>query len=145
MSQFAAPEEQGDLDLMARLKEFAGPPQFDVHIVLTDFEPHTDLLDVLHLSVAAVTLLLLGALVIVFTPIDDLDDRLFGIGGYLHQIELLQAGCLKGFGPGHNTHLVTVGIGDTDFGSRDSLVQAGMFADVILSSAFRFYLGDCIR
>ena len=95
--------EDGDLDFVTSLQEAGDFTHFDPQVVLADFEAETHLLELCGFGGAFVFLQLLGALVVVFTPISDFYDWWVSGGGNFYEVELLISGELQGFGTFQNT------------------------------------------
>ena len=85
---FAAPVDQGNLNLVAGLQEFGDLAHLDRQVVGADLQAEAHLLHVERLGGLAVLLQLLGPLVIVLAPVNDLADWRIGVWRDLHQVEV---------------------------------------------------------
>ena len=83
---FAATVDERNFDLMPGLQELGYLAHLDIQVVLADLEAKTHLFHVQGFGRLAVFLKLLGALVIVFTPVNYLTNRRIGVRRNLYQV-----------------------------------------------------------
>ena len=85
----------------------------------------------------AAFLQLLGALIIVFAPIDDFGHRRVRIGRDLHQIKAGFPGGTQRLGAGYNSQLSAILANNSKTIRADGLVYPRIFGDVSCSSRLR--------
>lgn len=123
----AAPVEQGYLDLMTGFEELRHLVHLDGQVVRADLEAETHLLHVQRLGAFAVLLQLLGALVIVLTPVNYLGDWRIGIRRDLHQIQLALLRNSQRLLLAQYAELFAVFVNDSDSRCPNLIIQAGVF------------------
>jgi hypothetical protein len=82
--------------------------------VFADFQAKAHLLHLKSLSGFLVLVLLLGALIVVLAPVDNLGDRRVGVRGNLYQIQPLFNGNSQRFLLGQNTELLAGFVDNTE-------------------------------
>lgn len=103
-----------------------------------DLEPEAHLLHVQRLGSLAVFLQLLGALIIVLTPVDDFGNGRIGVWRNLNQIELLLLCSGQSLLLAQNAELLTILIDDTQLGCPNLLIQASVLGDIPSPLVFDF-------
>lgn len=103
--------------------------------MVADLETETHLLDFKRFGVAFTLLRLLGALIVIFAPINDLGYRRVSARRNLDQIKALFLGELESLTPRQNTELLPILINHTQACCPNGLIQAGIFVDTGVSFA----------
>lgn len=97
MGKLATAVKDRNLYFVASFQEGGNLAQFDIKIMLAYLEAKAHLLHVEGLGIALVLLQLLRALVIEFTPVDNLRYRWFGVWRDFYQVQTLLTGNIEGF------------------------------------------------
>ena len=127
MGLFTAPIEYGDLHFMARFQELADLAHLDSQVMIAYLQPEPHLFHIGRFGGLAVLLLLLGLLIVVLAPIDDLAHRRVGIGRYLYQVQVALAGRFQRLLTGQDAQLFPVFVDDAQPACPNLIVQAGIF------------------
>lgn len=80
----------------------------------------------------AIQLLLLGALVVVFAPIDNFDYRRVGIWRNFYQVQLPFARNIKRFLPAQYAKLLAIFVDYSQLGCPNLFIQACIFANTLV-------------
>lgn len=96
-----------------------------------DLEAETHLFHVERFGGLAVLLQLLGALVVVLAPVDDLAHRRCGVRGDFYQIKLALLGNLQSFLAAQNAELLAVFVDDAQLRRPNLFIQASVFGYVL--------------
>ncbi len=112
---------------MPSVEEFGNFAHLDRQIMRTDLEAEAHLLHVEGFGSFAVLLQLLGALVIVLAPVNNLSDWRIGIRGNFHQIQIALLRKCQRLLLAQNPELLTVLIDDADPRCPNLIIQAGKF------------------
>ena len=109
---FAAAVDQRDFDFVTGLQEFCCPIQLDSQVMGANAQAKSYLFHIQRLGILAVLLLLLGALVIKLTPVDDASHRWVSIRRDFDQIKLALAGGIQSLLSAENAKLLAIIIDD---------------------------------
>jgi hypothetical protein len=131
--------KDSELYLVASIEKFADSVHFDVQVVLANFQAKTDLLHLERLRSFLVLLLLLCALVIELTPVDDLCYGRIRIGRNLNQVQTLLGGDTQCFLFTQDTKLLAGIVDYSQLLCLDGSIQAGEFGDRIISLRLHVY------
>ncbi len=107
---FATAEDNHDFDVVAIFEETFNFADFDVKVVVADFETdfHLLKLGLFFASLFAIFSLFFHLLVLVFAPIDDFDDRRVGVSGNLDEVDASVTGEKLGFTARHDAELLSI-------------------------------------
>ena len=110
MGHFAATEDDNDSDTIAVGEELLNLAEFDVKVVVADFEAdfHSFELGLFFAGFFTIFGLFFHLLVLVFAPVDDFDNGRVGVGGDFHQVNSLFTGEQLRVAAGHNTQLLSI-------------------------------------
>ena len=110
MGHFAATEDDNDSDTIAVGEELLNFAEFDVKVVVADFEAdfHSFELGLFFAGFFTIFGLFFHLLVLVFAPVDDFDNGRVGVGGDFHQVNSLFTGEQLRVAAGHNTQLLSI-------------------------------------
>jgi len=129
MGHFSSPIDYCNFNLVSSFQKLAGLLEFDVEVVGADLQPDANLLDLDRFSPAAAFILLFGALVVVFTPVDDFGDRRIGLRRNLDQVEPGGLSQLQRFGQSNYAALLTELINNPQFSCPNVLINPGRLSD----------------
>lgn len=87
MGVLASAEKSGDANLVAFGQKLFDFINFDIHVVLANFEAKPHLFEIRTFLLFLALLLLFLFLVDVFTPIDNTRDRWVRLGRYFNQVK----------------------------------------------------------
>lgn len=133
VGKFSPAEENRDFNFVADLQEFVDLTELDTHIVVADFQAQAHLLYIKRLGAAPVFLLLLGALVVVLAPVDNLGHGRVRVRRNLYKVEILLLGNAQGFRPRQNAQLFAIFVNYPKLWCLNGCIQAGKLADKLLS------------
>ena len=107
---FATAEDNHNFDVVTIFKETFDFADFDVKVVVADFETdfHLLKLGLFFASLFAIFSLFFHLLVLVFAPIDDFDDRRVGVSGNLDEVDASVTGEKLGFTARHDAELLSI-------------------------------------
>lgn len=110
MGHLATTEDNDDFDTVAvgeKLLDFA---EFNVKVVVADFETnfHSFKFGLFFASFFTILGLFFHLLVLVFTPVDDFDNGRVGVGGNFHQVYSLFAGEQLRIAARHDAELLSI-------------------------------------
>ena len=127
VGHFAAAEDNHDFDVIAVLEKAADFADFDVKVVVADFEAKFHLLELglFFASFFAVFGFFFHLLVLVFTPIDDFDDRRVGVCGNFHEVNTCVSGEKLGTSARHDAKLLSIRSNYANFRVADFSVNSG--------------------
>ena len=110
MSHFATTEDNHYLDAVSVIKEAFNFADFNVKVVVRDFEAdfHCLKLRLFFASFFTVFCLLLHLLVLVFTPVDDFDNGRVGVSRDFDEVNSLISGEKLGISATHDTELLPI-------------------------------------
>ena len=123
MLHLAAPEQDGDLDLVVVLEELAGLGDLGVHVVVARLGADADLLQLLLADLAGLVALL-RVREAHLAVVEDLADRRPLVGGHLHQVQAGLPRLLQGLRGRHDAQLLPLGADQADRADADLLVHA---------------------
>ena len=128
VGHFAAAEDNHDFDMIAILKETFDFADFDVKVVVADFEAKFHLLELglFFASFFAVFGFFFHLLVLVFTPIDDFDDRRVGVCGNFHEVNTCVSGEKLGTSARHDAELLSIRTNYANLRVADFSVNSGV-------------------
>lgn len=110
VGHFAATKDDDDFDAIAVGEELLDFAEFDVKVVVADFEAnfHGFELGLFLAGFLAILGFFFHLLVLVFAPVDDLDNRRIGVGSNLYQVNSLFAGDKLRVAAGHDAELFSI-------------------------------------
>ena len=110
VSQFATAENDHDFDVVAVFEKAFDFADFDVKVVVADFEANFHLLELglFFASFFAVFGFFFHLLVLEFAPIDDFDDRRVGVSGDLDKIDTGVTGEKLSLTARHDAELLSI-------------------------------------
>ena len=123
MLHLAAPEQDGDLDLVVVFEELAGLGNLGVDVVLAGLGADADLLQLL-LTDLATLVVLLRVFESQLAVVENLADGRALVGSYLHQIEPSLPSHREGLSCGHQAQLLAFGTDQADRTYADVFVRA---------------------
>ena len=124
---FAATEDNHDFDMVAIFEETFDFTDFDVKVVVANFETNFHLLELglFFASFFAIFRLFFHLLVLEFAPIDDFNDRRVGVSGNLNEVDASVTGEELGLTARHNAELLSISSNYAYFGITDFSVEFG--------------------
>ena len=146
MGHLAATEDNHNLDTVAVFKEAFDFADFNVKVVIRDFEANFHLfeLGLFFAGFFAVFSFFLHLLILVFTPVNNLDDRRIGVGRNLDEIDTLVSGKDLGVSATHDAELLTTGSNYANFFITDFSVYTSVRILVTYGGSFLLDLNGFI-
>src|SRR5215210_2147088 len=123
MGKLPATKQDGHLDLVAVLEKLHGPFGLGVEVVVADFRPEPDLLDLDVLLILASLALFLGLFVLETAVIEQAADGGNDVGRDFYEIEVLGLGQLQCLKSGHDAELLAVFTNQSDLTYADPIVH----------------------
>lgn len=114
VSDLSSSEEETDFDFVALFEELPSPLEFDVEIMLADFESEPDLLDLNLALIALVAGLSLCLLVAVFAPVENFYHRRLSAGGDFSKIKTRFVRSIECFLQGYYPQLFSISTYEAD-------------------------------
>jgi len=108
VGHFSTLENDRDFDAVAFFEEFADFAEFDIEVVVADFDAEADLFELRSMRFLLGAGGFFGLLVLEFAPVDDFDYWRVGVGANLHKILARGGSKLLGLATGHHTKLFAV-------------------------------------
>ena len=127
VGEFATAKDDHDFYMVPVFEETANFADFDVKVVIADFEADFHLLELglLFASFFAIFRLFFHLLVLVFSPIDDFDDGRIGVRGNFHEVDAGVACDKLGFTARHDAELLSIRTNYANFRITDFSVEFG--------------------
>ena len=138
MSHLATPEDDHNLHAVTILEEFVNFAEFDTEVVVADFQAefHRFKLRLFFAGFFAIFRLFFHLLVLVFTPVDDFDNRGIRISGNLDKVNTLVVGDGLSFFTRHDAELLTAGANYADFWITNFSINPGMLIVTNVTPSF---------
>lgn len=129
MGELPSPVKDDKFYLMAALQEVTDFTKFHLQVVLAYFKAEPHLLYFERLGVALALLHLLGAVVIILTPINDFCDRRLCLGRYFYKVQATFGSDLERFVARKYPKLLAVFFNYPQLRGPNGFIQARRFVD----------------